>query len=76
MEADSDSVGDSSLTAANISHHNRQSWKFKSDQTGAQNTNKLLVISGGDGYEDFRTNIVSEVAGKEDSTNHLLMWLV
>lgn len=37
------------------------------------------VISGGDGYEDFLkddTNPVSEVAGREDSTNHLLVWEV
>uniref|UniRef100_A0A182W148 DH domain-containing protein n=1 Tax=Anopheles minimus TaxID=112268 RepID=A0A182W148_9DIPT len=39
----------------------------------------LLVISGGDGYEDFRSagnNTMSEVAGREDSTNHLLLWKV
>ncbi|XP_053694272.1 uncharacterized protein LOC128742086 [Sabethes cyaneus] len=39
----------------------------------------LLVISGGDGYEDFRStgnNSLSEVAGREDSTNHLLLWQV
>lgn len=37
-------------------------------------TTKFLVISGGDGYEDFRTSNLSEVAGREDSTNHLLLW--
>jgi Rho guanine nucleotide exchange factor 17 len=40
-------------------------------------SNYVLIISGGDGYEDFRTtgtNTVNEVAGREDSTNHLLMW--
>ena len=37
---------------------------------------QLLVISGGDGYEDFRSSGVSEVAGREDSTNHLLLWRV
>lgn len=40
---------------------------------------KTLVISGGDGYEDFRSsanNTMSEVAGREDSTNHLLLWEV
>uniref|UniRef100_A0A182J3E0 Uncharacterized protein n=1 Tax=Anopheles atroparvus TaxID=41427 RepID=A0A182J3E0_ANOAO len=40
---------------------------------------ELLVISGGDGYEDFRSagnNTMSEVAGREDSTNHLLLWKV
>lgn len=39
----------------------------------------LLVISGGDGYEDFRSsgnNTMSEIAGREDSTNHLLLWHV
>lgn len=38
---------------------------------------KTLVISGGDGYEDFRSsgnNTMSEIAGREDSTNHLLLW--
>lgn len=44
------------------------------------NTNRtLLVISGGDGYEDFRSsgnNTMSEIAGREDSTNHLLLWHV
>ncbi|CDR18996.1 unnamed protein product [Oncorhynchus mykiss] len=36
-----------------------------------------LVISGGDGYEDFRlTNSSSETVGRDDSTNHLLLWRV
>jgi len=35
---------------------------------------KSLVISGGDGYEDFRASSLSEIAGREDSTNHLLLW--
>lgn len=38
-----------------------------------------LVISGGDGYEDFRSSPASsanEVAGREDSTNHLLLWQI
>ncbi|XP_013379625.1 rho guanine nucleotide exchange factor 17-like [Lingula anatina] len=37
---------------------------------------KMLVISGGDGYEDFRTGINNEAAGRDDSTNHLLLWQV
>ncbi|KAA0203544.1 hypothetical protein HAZT_HAZT008850, partial [Hyalella azteca] len=37
---------------------------------------KLLVISGGDGSEDFRNANASELAGRDDSTNHLLMWHV
>ncbi|XP_075227157.1 rho guanine nucleotide exchange factor 17 isoform X2 [Lycorma delicatula] len=43
---------------------------------GNNNNNRLLVISGGDGYEDFRSASMSEVAGREDSTNHLLLWSV
>lgn len=36
----------------------------------------MLVISGGDGYEDFRSATASsaDVAGRDDSTNHLLLW--
>lgn len=37
---------------------------------------RLLVISGGDGYEDFRSAGLSEAAGRDDSTNHLLLWQV
>ncbi|XP_064637015.1 uncharacterized protein LOC135493544 [Lineus longissimus] len=38
---------------------------------------KMLVISGGDGYEDFRGNPnEDEMTGKDDSTNHLLLWQV
>jgi Rho guanine nucleotide exchange factor 17 len=42
-------------------------------------TANILVISGGDGYEDFRgigNTPVGEIAGREDSTNHLLLWQV
>lgn len=41
--------------------------------------NGLLIISGGDGFEDFRssgTSPLSDIAGREDSTNHLLLWQV
>ena len=37
---------------------------------------KMLVISGGDGYEDFSVSSNSETAGRDDSTNHLLLWQV
>lgn len=42
------------------------------------NHGKILVISGGDGYEDFRGPQASAElqAGREDSTNHLLLWKV
>ncbi|XP_072333221.1 rho guanine nucleotide exchange factor 17-like [Scyliorhinus torazame] len=36
----------------------------------------MLVISGGDGYEDFRLTNSSETVGRDDSTNHLLLWRV
>lgn len=47
--------------------------KAKPDSTN------LLIISGGDGYEDFRNSGAhpsNEVSGREDSTNHLLLWNV
>ncbi|KAG8224507.1 hypothetical protein J437_LFUL004990 [Ladona fulva] len=50
-----------------------------SPRTDEKPGGKILVISGGDGYEDFRnsgTGPSSEVAGREDSTNHLLLWQV
>lgn len=49
----------------------RHSYKSKPEQ---RNNSKHLIISGGDGYEDFRNTNLSEVAGREDSTNHLLLW--
>ncbi|GLG97565.1 JNK-interacting protein 3 [Gryllus bimaculatus] len=62
------------------SMHHRFSLKNKPDLLAHQNTStsgaKLLVISGGDGYEDFRMSSVSEVVGREDATNHLLLWHV
>ncbi|XP_063982833.1 rho guanine nucleotide exchange factor 17 isoform X3 [Diachasmimorpha longicaudata] len=49
----------------------------KAPQNNMDHT-KLLVISGGDGYEDFRGPQASAElqAGREDSTNHLLLWKV
>ncbi|KAF4523303.1 hypothetical protein B566_EDAN009426, partial [Ephemera danica] len=44
--------------------------------SSSQHAGKILVISGGDGYEDFRSSSLSEIAGREDSTNHLLLWRV
>ncbi|XP_014213202.1 rho guanine nucleotide exchange factor 17 [Copidosoma floridanum] len=39
---------------------------------------RILIISGGDGYEDFRgpPTATELQAGREDSTNHLLIWKV
>ncbi|GAB0099388.1 rho guanine nucleotide exchange factor 17 [Sergentomyia squamirostris] len=43
------------------------------------NESSILLISGGDGCEDFRNsniNAMNDIAGREDSTNHLLLWKV
>nr|XP_050850263.1 uncharacterized protein LOC127063944 isoform X4 [Vespula vulgaris] len=55
---------------------NRHSLKSKKVHQNNINRGKLLVISGGDGYEDFRGPQASAElqAGREDSTNHLLLW--
>ncbi|XP_019765393.1 rho guanine nucleotide exchange factor 17 isoform X2 [Dendroctonus ponderosae] len=37
---------------------------------------QYVVISGGDGYEDFKTQNTSEGLGREDSTNFLLIWKI
>jgi len=58
---------------------NRYSLKSsKAQHQNNINRGKLLVISGGDGYEDFRGPQASAElqAGREDSTNHLLLWKV
>lgn len=44
--------------------------------TTATMASRMLVISGGDGYEDFRSSAANEGAGRDDSTNHLLLWQV
>ncbi|XP_076669101.1 rho guanine nucleotide exchange factor 17 isoform X4 [Andrena cerasifolii] len=57
---------------------NPYSLKPSKNQQNNINRGKLLVISGGDGYEDFRGPQASAElqAGREDSTNHLLLWKV
>lgn len=50
-----------------------------SESGGSSTAHRFLVISGGDGYEDFRVTDggnCSEAAGRDDSTNHLLLWQV
>ena len=39
-------------------------------------TSKMLVISGGDGFENYQSNVANENLGRDDSTNHLLLWQV
>ncbi|XP_032075583.1 rho guanine nucleotide exchange factor 17 [Thamnophis elegans] len=49
----------------------------KRDSTRLRSSkSKILVVSGGDGYEDFRLTNSSETVGRDDSTNHLLLWRV
>lgn len=57
----------------------RRSANAEKLQKQTENTEKnieTLIISGGDGYEDFRSSSTTEDAGREDSTNHLLLWRV
>uniref|UniRef100_W5MGW4 Rho guanine nucleotide exchange factor 17 n=1 Tax=Lepisosteus oculatus TaxID=7918 RepID=W5MGW4_LEPOC len=52
----------------------RQDSARRRASTLLQSKSNLLVISGGDGYEDFMLNNSSETVGRDDSTNHLLLW--
>lgn len=57
----------------------RRSTNAEKIQKQAENTEddkETLIISGGDGYEDFRSSTMTEDAGREDSTNHLLLWKI
>ncbi|GFQ99566.1 rho guanine nucleotide exchange factor 17 [Trichonephila clavata] len=58
------------------SSKNKESSNGRRASTSASTASKLLVISGGDGYEDFSTSGLGEQAGHDDSTNHLLLWNV
>ncbi|GFU48949.1 rho guanine nucleotide exchange factor 17 [Nephila pilipes] len=57
------------------------SYADSSEPCGSQDVTSVdqysaVVISGGDGYEDFGNLISIDTAGRGDSTNHLLMWRV
>ncbi|XP_041054597.1 rho guanine nucleotide exchange factor 17-like [Carcharodon carcharias] len=58
-----------------IGSQKRDSARRRSSAIFPLKTN-MLVISGGDGYEDFRLTNSSETVGRDDSTNHLLLWRV
>uniref|UniRef100_A0A3B3YWB5 DH domain-containing protein n=1 Tax=Poecilia mexicana TaxID=48701 RepID=A0A3B3YWB5_9TELE len=62
------SVDDGSLQRRDSTHHRTS--------THIPVKTNHLVISGGDGYEDFRLTNSSETIGRDDSTNHLLLWRV
>jgi len=52
-------------------------YNFKRHKSSTdENAMLTLVVSGGDGYEDFRYNQQTDSVGRDDSTNHLLIWRV
>ncbi|XP_013139662.1 PREDICTED: rho guanine nucleotide exchange factor 17 isoform X2 [Papilio polytes] len=59
-----------------LSRRSANAEKMQKQAENTQNNKETLIISGGDGYEDFRSSTMSEDAGREDSTNHLLLWRV
>ncbi|KPJ13904.1 Rho guanine nucleotide exchange factor 17 [Papilio machaon] len=59
-----------------LSRRSANAEKMQKQTENTQNNKETLIISGGDGYEDFRSSTMSEDAGREDSTNHLLLWRV
>ncbi|XP_037122811.1 rho guanine nucleotide exchange factor 17-like [Syngnathus acus] len=73
----SDSTGkqsqDGAIIDGNLQRHDSTRRRASAHQLPKTNQ---LVISGGDGYEDFRLNNSSETIGRDDSTNHLLLWRV
>ncbi|XP_026183721.1 rho guanine nucleotide exchange factor 17 [Mastacembelus armatus] len=72
-----DSIGNQSQSGntADKILQRRDSARRRSSAHTLPKTNHL-VISGGDGYEDFRLTNSSETVGRDDSTNHLLLWRV
>ncbi|XP_059186991.1 rho guanine nucleotide exchange factor 17-like [Centropristis striata] len=72
-----DSTGNQSLSGSTVDGNlqRRDSARRRASAHIPTKTNHL-VISGGDGYEDFRLTNSSETVGRDDSTNHLLLWKV
>ncbi|XP_072550679.1 rho guanine nucleotide exchange factor 17-like [Salminus brasiliensis] len=66
----------SSLEVSSSVGLQRRDSSHRRASTLLQAKSSLLVISGGDGYEDFRLTSSSETVGRDDSTNHLLLWRV
>ncbi|XP_045779061.1 rho guanine nucleotide exchange factor 17 isoform X2 [Maniola jurtina] len=65
-----------SLKTKALSRRSTNAEKLQKQAENTQNNKETLIISGGDGYEDFRSSSMTEDAGREDSTNHLLLWRV
>ncbi|XP_056229561.1 rho guanine nucleotide exchange factor 17-like [Seriola aureovittata] len=70
-----DSTGNQSGSTVDGNLQRRDSARRRASAHIPPKTNHL-VISGGDGYEDFRLTNSSETVGRDDSTNHLLLWRV
>ncbi|XP_031153117.1 rho guanine nucleotide exchange factor 17 isoform X2 [Sander lucioperca] len=72
-----DSTGNQSQSGSTVDGNlqRRDSSRRRASALIPSKTNHL-VISGGDGYEDFRLTNSSETVGRDDSTNHLLLWKV
>ncbi|CAG4987568.1 unnamed protein product [Colias eurytheme] len=64
------------LKTKGLSRRSTNAEKLQKQADTTKNNTETLIISGGDGYEDFRSSTMSEDAGREDSTNHLLLWRV
>ena len=81
-----EAIRDSHILRSSRLHHTHHGLSLKSKDSLAgvissasnipSHGTRLLVISGGDGYEDFRHSGLSDSVGREDSTNHLLLWQV
>lgn len=69
------SSGSYSFSSEESSIHSGQ-FKGAVASTSSASPYSAVVISGGDGYEDFGASEETEAAGRDDSTNHLLMWRV
>ena len=70
--------GNKSLVAQHSSVSSNSSTGSTGSTSSGPEKGRILIISGGDGYEDFRGPQASAElqAGREDSTNHLLLWKV
>ena len=74
------------LTAVDVSKESNKEGSSEKDKSAKKKLSAvgpktgsghdIIIISGGDGYEDFKTSASSETAGRDDSTNHLLTWRV
>ena len=63
-----------SSTSSTLRGNSTSSLSNTHSNNGCHGDTVTLVVSGGDGYEDFRYNQQTEAVGRDDSTNHLLVW--